>query len=166
LDPGKDVNLGPEDMRRCIANLAAAYVEPPPRRQRRLEAVIAMLSPAATDYIELAKAFIEERVPLQSLLYISTLLPGAPKIALVPGKVEGGFYVKGEEGVNTVNTIVGLDENGRILVRAMIEAVKAAAESHPTQKAPSTQRVQRARKAAPSRRPKSPQHSSSEDKKI
>lgn len=96
--------------------------------KRQIEQAIATLSATLEQkieiYQELAEGIIESKVPLRLLTSICTLLPGNPMLAEVFGRSDG-FYVKEKENIKT---IIGINDNGKTLVDAMIEAVRKRAK--------------------------------------
>jgi hypothetical protein len=113
-----------------IAHLSVAYVKSGwPARKHIENAIIELVrifKPVLDDYRKIVNGFIEAGVSLKYLVHISGFLPGKPELVLIKGRIEGGFVFKEEEGVST---IIGLDDNGRLLVNAMIEMAAAKAKS-------------------------------------
>lgn len=113
-----------------IAHLSAAYVKSEWPARKHIEDVIIELArifkPGLNDYRKIVNGFIEAGVSLKYLVHISGLLPGKPTLVLIQGRTEGGFFFKDEKGVRT---IIGLDDNGRFFVKAMIEMTAAKTKS-------------------------------------
>jgi hypothetical protein len=108
---------------KILAYLTSAHAaSKEPFVKRRIERAIRELCIELTEdsYKELVDGYLETKIPLELLMNISSLLPGQPILAEIPGKMEGFFVKKGEE----LKTIVGLNESGKKLVTCMVNAVK------------------------------------------
>lgn len=98
--------------------------------KRRIEDAISEISKTIEEketlYRDLVEGIIDARVPLRLVASVSRLLPGTPVLAEISGRSEG-FFVKEAEGIKT---IIGLNETGKALVSAMIEAVRERAKEN------------------------------------